>query len=76
MGYFDWLAMGVGFLGSWLLSSHNKMGWIINAASVILWMAYGVTVHSWAIIICDAYYLIIAYRGYRRWSALAKEKKS
>ena len=66
---YDWLAMIASFIGTWQLGERKRAGWILNAISSILWAAYGVTVHSWPIIIWDIWYLVPAYRGWKLWKS-------
>ncbi|MEX1061905.1 MAG: hypothetical protein WEC39_02250 [Patescibacteria group bacterium] len=64
----DWVGMSLSIVGSYLLSSKNKWGWVVNIAACLVWVSFGILViHSLAVVILNIFFVIISLRGFLNW---------
>ena len=63
----DWLAMTLGFFGSWTVGNKNPKGFIIIIFSVILAMSTAIIAGQYGFIAANAGSIVIATRNYRLW---------
>jgi len=68
----DWLATVCGLTGVYLLGNKNKTGFLVFMLASLSWIAVGVLIGSFAIIIGSSIFFIMHLRGWFNWS---KEKK-
>ena len=68
----DWLATVCGLTGVYLLGNKNKYGFLVFMMASLSWIAVGIFIGSFAIIIGSSIFFIMHLRGWFNWS---KEKK-
>ncbi|MGI8638477.1 MAG: nicotinamide mononucleotide transporter [Pyrinomonadaceae bacterium] len=68
----DWLATVCGLTGVYLLGNKNKTGFLVFMLASLSWIAVGVLIGSFAIIIGSSIFFMMHLRGWFNWS---KEKK-
>ena len=69
----DWLATVCGLMGVYLLGNKNKYGFLVFMLASLSWIAVGVFVGSFAIIIGSAIFFIMHLRGWFNWSRSEQE---
>lgn len=60
----DWISGVFGLSGMYLLSKHNKIGWVLLCLSSICWIMIGVKTGLYGLIFISIIYLIIEVNGY------------
>ncbi len=64
----DWLATVCGLTGVYLLGNKNKNGFLVFMLASLSWIAVGVFIGSFAIIIGSSIFFIMHLRGWFNWS--------
>ncbi len=68
----DWLATVCGLTGVYLLGNKNKTGFLVFMLASLSWIAVGVLIGSFAIIIGSSIFFMMHLRGWFNWGK--KEK--
>jgi len=68
----DWLATVCGLTGVYLLGNKNKTGFLVFMLASLSWIAVGVLIGSFAIIIGSSIFFMMHLRGWFNWSKEAK----
>jgi nicotinamide riboside transporter PnuC len=71
--YLDWLGMALGLLALWLLGNRDRRGFVAFMISNAIWIAIGFRIASLAMILGNAVILVVNFRGWRRWTASARD---
>jgi len=69
----DWLAIVCGLTGVYLLGNKNKIGFLVFMAASLSWIAVGVLIGSFAIIIGSSIFFMMHVRGWFNWSRSERE---
>jgi nicotinamide riboside transporter PnuC len=69
----DWLATVCGLTGVYLLGNKNKYGFLVFMMASLSWIAVGVFVGSFAIIIGSSIFFCMHLRGWFNWSRNDRE---
>ena len=69
----DWLATVCGLTGVYLLGNKNKYGFLVFMMASLSWIAVGVFIGSFAIIIGSLIFFIMHLRGWFSWSRSEQE---
>ncbi len=69
----DWLATVCGLTGVYLLGNKNKYGFLVFMLASLSWIAVGVFVESFAIIIGSSIFFMMHLRGWFNWSRSEQE---
>ena len=69
----DWLAMVCGLTGVYLLGNKNKYGFLVFMMASLSWIAVGVLISSFAIIIGSSIFFIMHLRGWFNWNRSDRE---
>ena len=69
----DWLATVCGLTGVYLLGNKNKYGFLVFMLASLSWIAVGVFVGSFAIIIGSSIFFMMHLRGWFNWSRSEQE---
>ena len=64
----DWLATVCGLTGVYLLGNKNKNGFLVFMLASLSWIAVGVFIGSFAIIIGSSIFFMMHLRGWFNWS--------
>lgn len=72
----DWLAGGSELLGSWLVGSKRKVGFLINMCCCLTWVFVAINreVYGLLLVVVPAFFINI--RNYRRWRKIEPEALS
>ena len=68
----DWLATVCGLTGVYLLGNKNKTGFLVFMLASLSWIAVGVLIGSFAIIIGSSIFFMMHLRGWFNWSKETK----
>ncbi len=71
----DWLATVCGLTGVYLLGNKNKNGFLVYMMASLSWIAVGVLIGSFALIIGSSIFFILHLRGWLSWSRSSREVK-
>ena len=63
----DWLTMIFGLQGIFLLSHHNRLGFICNALSCVCSLAVALLAHQMGFMIYNAIFMAMTVRGFVVW---------
>ncbi|MDQ3089327.1 MAG: nicotinamide mononucleotide transporter [Acidobacteriota bacterium] len=69
----DWLATVCGLTGVYLLGNKNKYGFLVFMMASLSWIAVGIFIGSFAIIIGSSIFFIMHLRGWFNWSRSEQE---
>jgi len=69
----DWLATVCGLTGVYLLGNKNKYGFLVFMMASLSWIAVGVLIGSFAIIIGSSIFFMMHVRGWFNWSRSERE---
>jgi nicotinamide riboside transporter PnuC len=70
----DWLATVCGLTGVYLLGNKNKNGFLVFMMASLSWIAVGVLIGSYAIIIGSSIFFIMHLRGWFNWSKRSEQE--
>lgn len=60
----SWVAVAIGFAGTWV-AGRKRQGWLIGIASSALWIAYDVERRIWAGTFAAVIAIFLCVRNYR-----------
>ena len=63
----DWLAGGSELIGSWLVGSKRRLGFILNACCCVTWAFVAVNREIYGLLLVVIPAAFINIRNYRRW---------
>lgn len=63
----DWLAGGSELIGSWLVGSKRRLGFLINMACCLTWMVVAVNREVYGLLLVVVPVFFINIRNYHRW---------
>ena len=69
----DWLATVCGLTGVYLLGNKNKYGFLVFMMASLSWIAVGIFIGSFAIIIGSSIFFIMHLCGWFNWSRSEQE---
>jgi hypothetical protein len=64
----DWISMGLGFYGAWIVGNRNAFGFVLTALSVMAAMATAVIADQYGFIVANLITFVICLRNWRLWS--------
>lgn len=63
----DWAAMAFTFLAIYLLGNKSRMGFAVMMCGNACWMVVGILTASIALIVANAVFFLMSFRGWFRW---------
>lgn len=64
----EWSITLLGFTSTYLLSKRNRMGWVANIISQIIWLYVAAVTKQYAFLPASFVYGYLCWRGWRTWS--------
>ncbi len=69
----DWLSMLIGFAGGWLVTSHNRWGFLLVILSTLFAAVTAVMASQYGFILANIINILIATRGFVAWKKTKAE---
>ena len=74
MAILPWATSTCTMVGMWFVGNKNKLGWLINLASQVLWLTYIISVREWGLMPLNIFMWWVIIRNYILWSRDDKKK--
>lgn len=71
--WWSWLLAAFGLAGIWLAGRKNSAGWLLGAATQLLWVTYAIATRQWGFIATALAYSTMYLHNWRKWRRAPQE---